>query len=58
VRKEKKRKERKGKEKKIANYRIETCRRVFVSTPLHQVGAVTFQHIFSHTLKKQSLRRV
>jgi hypothetical protein len=27
---------------KIVNYRIETCRRVLISTPLYQVGAGTF----------------
>jgi hypothetical protein len=41
MRKEKKRKE-KRKEKKIVSYRIEICRRVFISTPLYQVGAGTF----------------
>jgi hypothetical protein len=39
MRKEKKKK---GKEKKRANYRIETCRKVLISTPLYQVGAGTF----------------
>jgi hypothetical protein len=28
--------------KKIVNYRIETCRRVLINTPLYQVGAETF----------------
>jgi hypothetical protein len=37
-----KRKERKEERKKIVNYRIETCRRVLISTPLYQVGAGTF----------------
>jgi hypothetical protein len=36
------RKEKKRNEKKIVNYRIETCRRVLISTPLYQVGARTF----------------
>jgi hypothetical protein len=27
------------KEKKIVNYKIETCRRVLISTPLYQVRA-------------------
>jgi hypothetical protein len=29
-------------EKKVVNYRIETCRRVLISTPLYQAGAGTF----------------
>jgi hypothetical protein len=29
-------------EKKIVNYRIETCRRGLIGTPLYQVGAVNF----------------
>jgi hypothetical protein len=36
------RKEKKRKEKKIVSHRIETCRRVLISTPLYQVGAGTF----------------
>jgi hypothetical protein len=37
------RKEKEGKkEKTLVNYRIETCRRVLMSTPLYQVGAGTF----------------
>jgi hypothetical protein len=35
------RKEKKKKKKKV-NYRIETSRRVLISTPLYQVGAGTF----------------
>jgi hypothetical protein len=34
-------KERKKKEKKTVNYRIETCRRVLISSPLYQEGAGT-----------------
>jgi hypothetical protein len=30
------------KEKEIANYRIETCRRVLIITPLYQEGAGDF----------------
>jgi hypothetical protein len=30
------------KEKKIAKYRIETCRKVLISTPVYQIGAGTF----------------
>jgi hypothetical protein len=36
------RKEKKRKENKTVNCRIETGRRVFISTPLYQVGAGTF----------------
>jgi hypothetical protein len=32
---------RKEKKKESINYRIETCRRVLISSPLYQVGAGT-----------------
>jgi hypothetical protein len=36
------RNEKEKKENKLVNYRIETCRRVLISTPLYQVGVETF----------------
>jgi hypothetical protein len=34
----------KEKKRKIVSFRIETCRRVLISTPLSQLGAGTFEN--------------